>query len=191
MPSSSIVTTQNESAGALALRVAELQAVLKSQRQQLDEQKTIMEHNRTTLLESQELLRSQESQLLERDAQLQAQNAEIRALRRQHTLDAEALREAHMQLESRRRPSGAMGKLKGGARSGSGAPTSPGPTGSPLKLKAATSPTSNATMKQLQQALADKLVLVRALHQLTSEMATARCALTRSLVHHMRVCGPR
>ena len=159
-----------DSASALALRVAELSSVLKQQRDQLEEQEAVLNRNRQAVREQEEIVRMQEAQLLERDSQLQAQNAEIRALRRQHALDAEALREVHLQLQGRHRASGAMGKLKGtGDKTG----LSSSPIPSPKKIVAKGDP---VLVKQLQQALADKLVLVRALNQLTSEMATARCA---------------
>ena len=75
-----------------------------------------------------------------------------------------------MHLQAGRRASGSLGKLN--AKNG---PASPVGASSPKKLTSKErDPTQSSLMKQLQQALADKLVLVRALHQLTSEMATAR-----------------
>ena len=96
--------SKDETAEALALRVAELSTVLKQQRDQIEEQKAVLDQNRSKVKEQQEVIRLQEAQLLERDAQLQAQNAEIRALRRQHALDAEGLRSAHSQLQAPFRP---------------------------------------------------------------------------------------
>lgn len=174
-------------AEALALRVAELSTVLKQQRAELDEKNALLEHHRKIVKDHEEVIRTQEGQLLERDAQLQAQNAEIRALRRQHTQDAEALRVAYLQLQGKVRPSGSMGtpravqqqqqlKAKAGASSSSsdaaGNPLTP--TKSPSKRGPPSSPPGGSTRRQLQQALADKVVLVRALHQLTAEMAKAR-----------------
>ena len=173
---------------ALALRVAELSTVIKQQRGELDEKNALLEHNRKVVRDHEEVIRMQEGQLLERDAQLQAQNAEIRALRRQHTQDAEALRVAYTQLQGKIRPSGSMGtpravqqqqqqKLKGGGRKGESSGEAGGehtPPRSPSKRGPPSSPPGGSTRRQLQQALADKVVLVRALHQLTAEMAKAR-----------------
>ena len=118
----------------------------------------------------------QESGLIERDAQLQSQNAEIRALRRQHAMDAEALKQAHVKINGRLRPSGSMGKplaaqqsggrrrqqLMSGVSSGATSPAKPdddphsphhSPTGSPAKRPG----TPQSTRRQLQQAIADKV----------------------------------
>ena len=191
-----------KNADALALRVAELSSVLKQQRDELDEQRTLLEHNRKIVRDHEEIIRMQEAQLIERDAQLQAANAEIRALRKQHQFDAEALRRSKVQIEGKLRPSGSMGvphvlqqPSGGGGRrrgngmmaSGASSPSkmssvsdadgileavSGSPPGSPDRRNKPSTPSS--TRKQLQQAIADKVVLVRALHQLTAEMAEAR-----------------
>ena len=101
----------------------------------------------------------QEGQLIERDAQIQAQNADIRALRRQHAMDAEGLRTAHGEMAPKARPAGS--------------PTSRAPR-APQTSPSKGTPVHASLRKQLQQALHDKVVLVRALHQMTSEMAQAR-----------------
>ena len=182
---------RNPTVAALSLRVAELSSVLKQQREEVEENRQLLEHNRKIVKDHEEVIRMQEGQLLERDAQLQAQNAEIRALRRQHSQDAEALRVAYTQLQGKIRPSGSMGTprmvqqqqqqqqargrhkspTKGGIEGELGAPHTP--TKSPTK-RIPSSPPGGSTRRQLQQALADKVVLVRALHQLTAEMAEAR-----------------
>jgi len=156
---------------ALALRVAELSSVLKQQRDELDEQKTLLEHNRNVVRDHEEIIRMQEGQLIERDAQLQAQNAEIRALKRQHVMDAEALRACQLQLQSRLRPSGAMGtpiaaqQLKNErSRTLSVSVASPSRRGhagdasprSPQSSSSRFTP-GDVTRKQLQQAIADKV----------------------------------
>ena len=167
-------------ADALALRVAELSSVLKQQRDEIEEQKSLLEHNRKMLRDHEDIIRMQEAKLIERDAQLQSQNAEIRALRRQHNMDAEALRAAQQQIQGRIRPSGSMGvpralqqRGRSHERSGMTSTTmspqkSPGRfsdldgTGPPA-LSPASSPskagpgTPSATRKQLQQAIADKV----------------------------------
>jgi len=152
-----VVQEQSE---ALALRVAEYSSVCKQQQREIEEQKALLEHQRKLLREREEQINMQEAQLIERDAQLQAQQAEIRALRRQHALDAEALRAASGDRSSSKH-------LKTHAR----APASPQSPRSPSK--SASSPTA-PLRKQLQQAIADKMVLVRALQQLTAEMAQTR-----------------
>ena len=104
-----------------------------------------------------------ETQLIERDAQIQAQNAEIRALKRQHIMDTDALRHAQSELEPRR---------KNGGSPTMRAPRTPQ---SPTKNTVATC----SLRKRLQQAVADKVVLVRALHQLTADVAQARAEARR------------
>ena len=146
---------------ALALRVAELSAVCKQQRDELDEQRSVLDMSRKQLRSHEEIIRNQEARLIERDAQLQAALAEIRALKRQHVTDAEALRHAHEELSPRR-------------RGGSPTTRSPRAPQSPSKAASSSAPSSKELRKQLQQTLADKVVLVRALHQLTAEMAQAR-----------------
>ena len=174
-------------ADAMALRVTELSSVLKQQRDEIEEQKAILEHNRKMLADHENIIRMQESQLIERDAQLQSQNAEIRALRRQHTMDAEALRAAQQQIQGRIRPSGSMGvpkaiqqQQRGRSQERSG-PMSPARQSDAGSTAAVPSPSASPSKdviaplrKQLQQAIADKVVLVRALHKLTGEMAEAR-----------------
>ena len=206
-------------ADVLALRVAELSAVLKSRSSEIEELRGLLNHNRAISRDHEQIIRTQEAQLLERDAQLQAQNAEIRALRRQHTHDAEALRAAEARLKGRLRPSGSMGTPRA-AQSGAQKPVAslpPSPAngnGNGAVDAPRSKPSPNATRKQLQQAIADKVrqprqsrcsafgrrrlrrpsaarfgkradrpaagchrvqvVLVRALHQLTAEMAQAR-----------------
>ena len=171
---------------ALALRIAELSSVLKQQRAEIDEKNELLEHNRKIVKDHEEVIRMQEGQLLERDAQMQAQNAEIRALRRQHAQDAEALRVAYLQLQGKVRPSGSMGRPKmvqeeekrilDGGRSGRspGAGELAAPSTPPSRHGPPRSPPGGSVRRQLQQALRDKMVLVRALHQLTGEMAQAR-----------------
>lgn len=146
---------------ALALRVAELSSVIKQQREEIEEQRAVLENQRKLMRDHEEIIRMQEGQLIERDAQLQAQNADIRALRRQHAADAEALRQTYDAAEAKRRP---------------GSP-SKSPSKSPQKLPWTAG--SSALRKQLQQTIADKVVLVRALHQLTAEMAQARAEVSQ------------
>ena len=147
---------------ALSLRVAELSSVCKQQRDELAEVKAVLDTQRKQLRDHEEIIRMQEGQLIERDAQLQAQNAEIRALRRQHALDAEALRVAHGEIAPKARPAGS--------------PTSRAPRTphSPPKLTGGSGGEVAALRRQLKQATHDKVVLVRALHQMTAEIAQAR-----------------
>ncbi len=157
---------------ALALRVAELSTVCKQQRDEIEEQRSVLEMSRKQLRDHEEIIRMQEAQLIERDAQLQAQNAEIRALKRQHAMDAEAIRHVHGELEPRR---------KNGGSPTTRAPRTPQ---SPTRLHKGSSSNIEEKIepplrKQLQQAIADKVVLVRALHQLTAEMAQARAEVRK------------
>ena len=141
---------------ALGLRVAELSSLLKAQRDEIEEQKALLEHNRKITRDHEEIIRMQEAQLLERDAQIQAQNAEIRALRRQHAQDAEALRNAYTQLQGRIRPSGSMGiprAVQQQQQREIGKALSP--PSSPNRRSDPTTPKS--TKRQLQQAIADKV----------------------------------
>ena len=145
---------------ALGLRVAELSSLLKAQRDELEEQKALLDHNRKITRDHEEIIRMQEAQLLERDAQIQSQNAEIRALRRQHAQDAEALRVAYTQLQDKRgRPSGSMGtprmvqeqQLKESAKAMGSPPRSL------LTKKGDPTTPKSTTKRQLQQAIADKV----------------------------------
>ena len=151
----------------MAQRVTELSHLLKITRDELEEHKSLLERKSTTVTELQDIVSAQESTIIEQTAQLQAQNAEIRALRRQHTLDAEELRATHTQ-----------GKRCGCSTTLS--LPSPADAGPAQAVESALSPSrrqlgspNRPLRQQLKQTINDKLVLVRALHQLTSEHAQA------------------
>ena len=80
---------------ALTLRVAELSTVCKQQRDEIEEQRSVLEMSRKQLRNHEEIIRIMEAQLIERDAQLASATAEIRALKRQHNMDAETIRHVH------------------------------------------------------------------------------------------------
>jgi len=156
---------------ALTLRVAELSTVCKQQRDEIEEQRSVLEMSRKQLRNHEEIIRIMEAQLIERDAQLASATAEIRALKRQHNMDAETIRHVHKELHPKKR---------------GGSPTTRAPRtpqsplfvheGSSAHIKEEIEP---PLRKQLQQAIADKVILVRALHQLTAEMAQARAEVRK------------
>jgi chromosome segregation ATPase len=153
--SMSAIMPHEDEGDALALRVCELSSRSEQQRDEIKEYKSRLEYQHKLLQESKEIIRNQEELIIEREAQLQAQQAEIRSLRRQHAMDAEALRAASDDAAPKGSP----------ARGLSAALRTPSPS-----LQSRTSP----LRKQLQQAISDKVVLVRALQELTAELAAAR-----------------
>ena len=140
----------------LALRCTEHLQVQKVQADQIEENKLTILHLRSQLADNAQIIRNQEAELLERAAQLQAQTSAIRALRRQHAQDADALRAAHEQIQSR---------FRRASHSPANALRSPAGHGATCSVPSATSSSpprkSPTERRELQQALQDKLVLVR------------------------------
>ena len=76
---------------ALTLRVAELSTVCKQQRDEIEEQRSVLEMSRKQLRNHEEIIRIMEAQLIERDAQL----ASIKADDEELTSNARNLLRAH------------------------------------------------------------------------------------------------
>ena len=135
-----------------------LHATVERQRQELASQQELMRRQRATLSEQNAKIHSMEVTVLEQQAQLQAQAAELRALRYRHARDREAFNAANGNSDS-------PGRLR---RS---------PVGHTSPARSSSLPRSQrppSTRRQLQQALADKAVLVTALHKMCSDVARAR-----------------
>ena len=143
-----------------------LHTVVERQRREMDTQRDLIRRQRATLAQQTTKIHMHEETILEQQAQLQAQAAELRALRHQHLRDQELVREAAEQAEL---------PYVRARRSASRTPTSAVRSHSSPRLHSPRSRSPHpSTRQQLQQALADKAVLVAQLHRLVNEVAQAR-----------------
>ena len=143
-----------------------LHTVVERQRREMETQRELIRRQRATLAQHSTKIHAQEETILEQQAQLQAQAAELRALRRQHSQDQELVRD--LQDTQALPPSSLARKSPAASR------TPPAARIGGSSSQQLTSPRTPSTRQQLQQALADKAVLVASLHRLVNEVARAR-----------------
>jgi|AACY02.13.fsa_nt_gi hypothetical protein len=151
-----------------------LHTVVERMRSEVQIQRDLIQRQRDTLAQQTTKIHGQEALILEQQAQLQAQASELRALRRQHTYDQEFVRQAAALSEPPYvRERRARAEKRGPPEKKRSAS---------FDLNSSHSPRTPSTRQLLEQALHDKVVLVKQLQRLVNEVAQARASAKQAAI---------